>query len=263
MIKKLFQKKAKAKHLVKAANIVSDILIELEALTRPGVNLGMLDELAARRIIECGATSFNKNYHPRWSKKPYPATICASVDEEVAHAPPGLRELEEGQIVNYDIGIKYKTACGDAALSVPVGDISNKKERLLRYAKRALYAGIEEIKAGVPVSKIGETIAKSANLNGYNIIKDFGGHGIGIEMHEAPLIPNFYDERNDDKILVEGQVICIEPMITTGNAKIGILGTDGWTAFTLDGQVCAMFEEMVLVKKNSYEILTSHLTQKN
>ena len=255
----IFKRRVKLKHLREAANIVSDVLLELKRLTKPGVNLGMLDEMAERRIREAGATPYNKGYHPEWSKTPYPATICASVDEEVCHAPPGLRELKKGQIVTYDVGIKYKTGCGDAAITVPVGEISNRKERLLRYAKRALFAGISEVKAGRPVSKIGEAVSKDADINGYYIIKEFGGHSIGREMHEEPKIPNFYDKKNDAIILTEGQVICIEPMITPGNAKIGISKEDSWTVFCLDKQPVAMYEAMILVTKNGYEILTHHL----
>lgn len=259
MPKSLLRKKAKLIHTRQAADIVTSILLELEKLTKPGVSLGMLDEIASRMIEEAGAVSVIKGYQPKWASTPYPATICTSVDEEVAHAPPGIRELAEGQIVTYDIGLKYKTACGDAALTVPVGEVSNKKERLMRYSKRALMEGIEIIRAGVSVSKIGEVIERSANINGYQIIKEYGGHGIGVQMHEEPLIPNFYDERNDDKILKEGQVICIEPIMTTGNAQIGILGTDGWTAFCTDNHPVSMFEHMILVKKDSYEILTNHI----
>lgn len=251
--------KSNAEDLVIAAKIVSEILLELKRLTKPGVSLGMLDEIAERMVRERGAIPYLKGYKPDYAKKPYPASICASVDEEICHAPPSDRELEEGQIVTYDLGVKYKTACGDAALTVAVGEISNRKARLLRYAERALYAGIEVVKAGVAVSKIGEAVEKSANQNGYNIVRDFGGHAIGSEMHEKPHIPNYYDPKDDEVFLKEGTVICIEPMLTSGKAKVGMM-VDGWTAFTLDNQPVAMFEHEILVTKDSYEILTTHLT---
>lgn len=258
-LKSPFKKKVKEEDIRKAAEIVTAVLLELQSLTKHGANLHLMDEIAERMIRETGATPYNLGYHPKWSKTPYPSTICVCIDEEVAHVPPGMRELEEGQIVTYDVGIRFKTACGDASITVAVGEITNRKERLLRYAKAALYVGVQEVKDGAVVSKIGEKICDFASKHGYSIVKDFGGHGIGAHMHEPPLIPNFYDKRNDDKILKKGQVVCIEPILTPGNGKMGVLGVDGWTSFCIDNQPCAMFEHMILVKKNEGEILTERL----
>ena len=241
-----------------AAAIVSDILLELEKLTKPGVNLDMLDELAARRIVEYGAISANKNYLPSWAKIPFPATICASVDSEVCHGIPNGRVLEEGQIIKYDIGIKYRSGCGDAALTMAVGNISNRQDRTMRYARQALKEGIKKVRAGVSLLEIGSAIQYYATMNGYEIIKEFGGHAIGREMHMAPLIPHYPLPENAEILLQAGQVICLEPMLSPGDGKIG-LATDQWTTFTLDRQCVAMFEEMILVKEQGYEILTHHL----
>jgi methionyl aminopeptidase len=241
-----------------AAGIVSDVLLELERLTKPDVSLDMLDELAERMIRERGAIPANKGYQPSWSKTPYPATICASIDSEVCHAPPAGRILKDGQIVKYDLGCKYRSGCGDAALTVAIGNISNRKQRAMRYARQALNEGVKKVRAGVSLLEIGTAIQDYATMNGYRIIKEFGGHAIGREMHMEPHIPHYYRSENETVLLKAGQVICLEPMLTPGDGKIG-LATDQWTAFTLDNQPVAMFEEMILVTENGYEILTHHL----
>src|SRR3990167_7131479 len=216
----------------------------------------MLDGLAEKMILERGGTPYNKGYQPDWSPVPYPATICCSVDFEICHAPPRGRDLKAGQIVKYDIGVRYGVGCGDAALTVPVGRMTNRQERLLRYALRALYAGIKVVRAGVPVSAIGRAVSRVAETNGYRVIREFGGHHIGWEMHEAPHIPHVYYPADDKVLLREGDVICIEPMITPGEGKMRMAKEDGWTAFCPDGQPVAMFEHQILVLKDGYEILT-------
>lgn len=245
-----------------AADIVSKILLELKDLTRPGVSLAMLDELAERRIRESGATPYNKGYQPKWALTPYPATLCASVDFEVCHAPPRGRTLQEGNIVKYDLGVRYKTGCGDAGLTVAVGEISNRKQRAMRYGLEALYEGIKVVKAGMPISAIGKAIENFVSSRGYTIIEEYSGHHIGKEMHEDPQIPHFYRPEDDNVFLKEGSVICLEPIITPGNDIIKISKEDGWTAFCIDGQPVVMFEEMLMVTKDSYEILTNHLGNK-
>lgn len=242
-----------------AADIVSTILLELKELTKPGVNLDMLDEFTARRIVELGATSYNKNYHPSWSATPFPATLCTSVDYEICHGIPAGRGLRAGSIVKYDLGIRYKSGCGDAALTVAIGEVDNRKERAMRYGLQALYEGIKAVKAGVPISEIGKAIERFCDTHGYQIIKEFSGHHIGHEMHEEPHIPHYYDQKFDDVLLQEGAVICIEPMITPGKGQVKI-APDGWTAYCPDGQPVVMFEHMILVGQGEPEILTKHIS---
>lgn len=253
---------------------MTEVLLELKELTKPGVSLKFLDEYAEKLILERGGTPYNKGYHPEWSPEPFPSTICCSIDHEICHGTPvrklydsnnTLAEpvnvelvLEEGMIVKYDLGVKYKTGCGDAALTVAVGEISNRKERAMRYGLRALYAGIDVVKAGVPISRIGAAIQRFSMLNGYTVIREFGGHHIGAEMHEEPLIAMVPYPEDDNVLLQEGAVICIEPMITPGKGQMRI-GPDGWVAYVTDGQPVVMFEHQVLVLKDGYEILTKHL----
>lgn len=242
----------------RAAQIVTEVLLELKALTKPDVSLDMLDELAERMIRERGGVPYNKGYKPDWSPVPYPNTICCSVDYEICHAPPRGRTLKNGSIVKYDLGVKYKTGCGDAALTVAVGEIDNRKARAMRYGLQALMEGIAVIKPGVPLSEIGRAIEQFCSSRGYKVIMEFGGHYIGKEMHQPPLIPHFYDSKLDTVLLKEGDVLCIEPMITPGKTQIGML-PDGWTAVVMDRQPVVMFEHQLLVTADGYEILTKHL----
>lgn len=244
-----------------AASVVSTILLELKEMTKPDVSLNMLDEYAARRIVELGATSYNFQYKPDWAQAPYPATICASLNYEICHAPPRGRSLKNGDIVKYDLGVRYKSGCGDAALTIAVGEVDNRKQRAMRYGLQALYEGIKVVRAGVKIGEIGEAIERFVGPRGYNIIREFGGHHIGREMHELPHIPHYTDYQSKDfrTPLKEGAVICIEPMITPGNGASAISMEDKWTAFCKDHQPVVMYEHMILVTADSYEILTKHI----
>jgi len=253
-------KKAQLEDMREAGRIVSDVLRELERLSKPDVSLDMLDELAERMIRERGAEPYNKGYHPAWSDGPYPSTICANVNDEACHAPPGGRILKNGDIVTYDLGIRYRKGTGDAALTVAVGEPSNRKLRTMRHAKHALYNAIRTVKAGVPISEIGKAIEATAFMANCRVVKEFGGHTIGKEMHMEPHVPMHYDSAFDSVLLQEGQIICIEPMLTPGNGKIG-LSPDKWTVFVTDQQPVAMFEHMILVTKDGYELLTNHIIE--
>ena len=241
----------------KAAEITSTVLLELKGLTKPGANLEVLDAYANLRIKELGAVPVLLGYQPKWAKTPFPATCCMSVDYEVAHGVPNKRELQEGQVIKYDLAVKYGSGHGDAALTVAVGEIDNFKSRLMRFGYEALAKGMEKVKAGVPVSEIGRAIEDYCIIKNLEVIRDFAGHHIGKEVHEEPHIPHYYMKENESKLLEEGNVICIEPMITrAGYAKIGI-GEDLWTAYQVRGQPVVQFEHMVLVKKDGYEVLTT------
>ena len=243
-----------------AANIVTDVLLELSSLSKPDVSLNMLDELAERRIRESGGIPYNKGYKPDWALTPYPATICCSVNQEVCHASPRGRLLKNGDIVKYDLGVRYKSGCGDAALTVAVGEIDNRKERAMRYGLQALYEGIKVVRAGEKIGAIGEAIERFLGPRGYRIIREYGSHHIGKQMHEKPDILNYanYQDPSFREILKEDAVICIEPMITPGDGKIAI-AKDGWTVYCRDNQPVVMWEHMILVKLDGYEILTKHI----
>jgi len=226
-------------------------------MTKPDVPLAMLNELAERRIIEAGATPAFKDYKPEWSETPFPEALCCSVNYEVCHGRAWNRTLRAGSVVKYDLGVKYNGAYGDACITVGVGQVANREQRLMRYSLGALYEGIRQVKAGAHVNKIGRAIERYAMLNGYNVIKEYGGHGIGKELHLNPQIKHYYDKDSSDEFLQAGQVICIEPMITPGKAQINIM-SDGWTAYCTDGKPVGQYEHMLLVTAEGSEILTSH-----
>ena len=256
---------------MKAAEMVSTILLELKEHVRPGITTFTLDTLAEQAIKRLGGFSYNKNYHPKWARFPYPAVLCTSINNEIAHGVPSQRVLKEGDIVNIDLGIIDADGnCGDSSFTLPVGQISEQDKMLLHYAKKTLYAGIMAVRAGRTLDDLARAMMRKADERKYVINHQLCGHGIGRDMHEDPLIyhvtnPYIEGDRVDkyqklmDVELKAGQVICLEPMITYQD-KWGFVDPDtGWAYRTRDGKKSAMFEEMVLVKDDGYEILTTHL----
>jgi len=244
---------------MKPEEIISEVLRMVASQAKVGTSLIELDRIAENAITVMGATPYNKGYYPKWAAAPYPATLCLGVNDTIAHGVPDNTILKDGDILSIDCGIKINGVCGDAALTIPIGKIENRQERLLRYAKRALYAGIEVIKDGVQVNEIGEAIEKYAKQMGYVVNKNLKGHGIGREMHEYPTIKMCstypYEE---SQILRAGMVICLEPFLTFKDAY-GYMLPDGWTIKTRDGRPSAIFEHMVEVTTTGYNILTNHI----
>lgn len=248
-----------------AAAIVASVVGLVSAKVAPGVKLTDLELEAAKLIKQFGAEPYNLGYKPVWARTPYPAILCTSVNDCIAHGIPTEYELKEGDTVCIDLGIKFNGACGDCAITVPVGEIDEERERLLEKAKKALYVGINKVKAGVLVTEIAKAIEQYANSVGYVTNRVFTGHEIGKEMHGTGLlIPSFYVRNDKDylmtfggRTLKAGQVICLEPMLTEKD-KVGKLAADGWGVNTKDGKPSAMFEHMILVTENGYEILTDH-----
>lgn len=256
---------------MKAAELVSTVLLELKEHVRPGITTFTLDALAADAIKRLGGFSYNKNYHPSWARFPYPATICTSVNTEIAHGVPSQRVLKEGDIINIDLGVIDEDGnCGDSSFTLPVGAISEQDKMLIHYAKKTLYAGIMAIKAGVAIEDLARAMERKAAERKYVINRQLCGHAIGKEMHEQPYIyhvTNHYREGAMvdkyqalmDKTLTAGQIVCLEPMITYSDPWGFVDSDTGWTYRTRDGKNSAMFEEMVLVKDDGFEILTTHL----
>lgn len=240
---------------------VSLILKSMAEAVSPGVKTKEIDAIAEKKIKELGVTSYNKGYKPSWSNSPYPAVSCICVNSVIAHGIPDNYVLKEGDIVSLDLGVTDKNGnCGDAALTVPVGKVDNRKARLLYYAHKTLYEAISKIKAGVSTKVIAETIQTFSDRRGYKVNRRFGGHTIGKEMHMEPKIFNTVEEDHKWSILKEDQIICIEPMLTPGRDNMGITQPDGWAFVTSDNQPSAFFEHMIKVTKNGYEILTNHIS---
>jgi methionyl aminopeptidase len=233
-----------------AGRLVGDILSELSAMVAPGVTTADLDEVAERRIRAAGAIPAFKGYHG------YPATICASVNEEVIHGiPSGRRVLNEGDVVSVDVGAMLDGYYGDSAVTLPVGHVSEQAAMLLRVTEEALYKAIDKVKVGGRVSDIGHAVQQHVEAYGFSVVREFVGHGIGQRMHEEPQIPN-YGEPGRGPRLAEGMVLAIEPMVNAGKPAVKVLA-DGWTAVTRDNSLSAHFEHTVAVTAAGPRILTA------
>ncbi len=235
--------------LARVNALVARVLAELAASVGPGVTTAALDELAERRLTEAGATPAFKGYHG------YPATICASVNEQVVHGiPSSERTLIEGDIISVDLGAKLDGFFGDSAVSVPVGRVSPEATRLLRVTKTALDKAIATVRVGARVSDIGAAVQGFVEAQGFSVVREFVGHGIGTALHEEPQIPNYGTPGRGPR-LAEGMVLAIEPMVNAGKPAVKVLA-DGWTAVTKDRSLSAHFEHTVVVSGEGCRILT-------
>ena len=233
-----------------AGRLVGEVLTELRAKVAPGVSTAELDELAEKRIKQAGATPAFKGYHG------YPATICASINDEVIHGiPSGRRVLAEGDIISIDVGASLEGYFGDSAVTLPVGQVSEQAAALLRVTEESLYLAIERVRPGSRVSDIGHAVQKHVEAFGFSVVREFVGHGIGVRMHEEPQVPN-YGEPGHGPRLAEGMVLAIEPMVNAGKPAVKVLA-DGWTAVTRDTSLSAHFEHTVAVTAGAPWILTA------
>src|SRR5688572_22280140 len=235
---------------MRAANLlVADVLAELGSMVAPGVTTGDLDAAAERLVRERGAEPAFKGY------RGYPATLCASINEQVVHGIPSRRAVAEGDIISLDMGVKLNGFYGDSAVTVPVGRVSEDVSRLLRVTREALEKGIEQVRVGGRVSDIGHAIQAHVESNGFSVVREFVGHGIGASLHEEPQIAN-YGEPGRGPRLAEGMVFAIEPMVNMGKPAVKVLA-DGWTAVTRDGSLSAHFEHTVAVTKDGPLVLST------
>ncbi len=228
--------------------LVARILAELRRTVAPGVTTRDIDTLAERLVRDAGAEPAFKGYHG------YPATVCASVNEQVVHGIPSTRALVEGDIVSIDMGAKLDGFFGDCAVTVPVGTISPDAVTLLRVTEEALFQGIDAVKPGARVSDIGAAVQHHVESQGFSVVREFVGHGIGTSQHEEPQVAN-YGPGGSGPRLSEGMVLAIEPMVNAGRASVKVQ-SDGWTAVTTDGSLSAHFEHTVVVTREGTEILT-------
>jgi methionyl aminopeptidase len=233
-----------------AGRLVADVLSELSTLVAPGVTTAELDEAAETRIRKAGAMPAFKGYHG------YPATICASINEEVIHGiPSGRRILNEGDVISIDVGASLDGYYGDSAVTLAVGHVSEEAATLLRVTEESLYKAIERVRPGGRISDIGHAVQQHVEAYGFSVVREFVGHGIGQRMHEEPQVPN-YGEPGRGPRLTEGMVLAIEPMVNAGRPAVKVLG-DGWTAVTRDGSLSAHFEHTVAVTADGPWILTA------
>ncbi|MEN6433276.1 MAG: type I methionyl aminopeptidase [Smithella sp.] len=228
--------------------IVAEVLNRLREKVKPGVRTRELDKLAAEIADKRGAKPAFKGYNG------YPYALCVSVNEVVVHGMPSERILEEGDIVGLDFGVCYQGFFGDAAITLPLGRVTQKASRLMQVTEQSLYAGIEQAKAGNRLGDISAAVQDIVEAAGYSVVRDFVGHGIGKSLHEEPQIPNF-GKKGRGIELKSGMILAIEPMVNEGNYKVEIL-PDGWTVVTKDGSLSAHFEHSIAITDNGPEILS-------
>ncbi|MCY6957382.1 type I methionyl aminopeptidase [Clostridium brassicae] len=235
-------------YMRQAGKVVAETLLKIEKIVKPGISTGELDRIAEEYIKSQNAVPSFKGYYG------FPASICASVNNEVVHGIPGKRVLQEGDIVSIDCGAILNGYHGDAARTFAVGEISKEAKMLIEVTKKSFFQGIEKAILGNRLTDISSAVQEYAEGQGYSVVRDYVGHGIGRDMHEDPEIPNFGKPGRGPK-LTEGMVLAIEPMINIGQYNVRV-EPNGWTVVTNDGTLSAHYENTVAIMKNGPEILT-------
>jgi methionyl aminopeptidase len=231
-----------------AARLVSRTLDLMGREAKPGVTTAALDRLAESFIRDHGGRPAFKGY------RGFPATICPSVNDEVVHAIPGARRLQEGDLIGVDVGVEMGGYFADSARTFAVGEVSEEARRLMQVTREALLAGVAQARGGHRVGDISHAVQTHVERNGFSIVRTLVGHGIGREMHEEPQVPNYGPPDRGPRLMI-GQVIAIEPMVNVGGPEVETR-EDGWTVVTKDGSLSAHFEHTVAVGPNGPEILS-------
>ena len=233
----------------RAGEVTRDVLQLVRGLVKPGVTTFDLEKAAVARLAELGVKAAFKGYHG------YPCALCTSVNSEVVHGIPSQkRVLKEGDIVSVDFGVVVDGYFGDSAITVPVGAVDADVARLLAVTEKSLHAGIAVVRPGATLGDVGAAVQDVVEAEGFSVVRDFVGHGIGVHMHEDPQVPNFGERGRGMKLQV-GMVIAIEPMVNAGKPDVEVLG-DGWTAVAKDGSMSAHFEHTVAVTATGARVLT-------
>jgi len=239
-----------------SCKLLSAMYRELIPLVKPGIQTIEIDQWVQNWIKKAGGKPVFLGYTLK--KKPYPAAICISVNEEVIHGIPGKRKIREGDLVSLDCGIEYGGFISDQALSIEAGKVSEEVKKLNRITNECLYKGIEAAKAGDRLLQISRAVEKHASSNGYGIVEEYCGHGVGLALHEDPHVPNYPHGANPK--MNNGMVLALEPMINLGKSDIEILDDD-WTVVTADGKVSAHWEHTIAIFGGKTEILTERLEE--
>jgi len=234
--------------MAEGGRILATVLSQIEKMVKPGVATIELDRAAEALILKYGARPAFKGYEG------FPYSLCASVNEEIVHGFPSGRILKEGDIIGLDLGVLHKGYNTDMAITVPVGHVSFGAKRLIMVAKKALKRGIKKVRPGNTIGDIGNTIQRYIEDQSFGVVRDLCGHGIGKEVHEDPKVPN-YGKRRTGLELVEGMVICLEPMVTMGDWRLK-KAPDSYGYVTLDGSLTAHFEHTMAVTKDGVKVLT-------
>ena len=245
----LLKNNREAQGMREAGAVAGAVLDEVAAWIRPGLTTRAIDEYAASRIESYGARSAFLGY------RKYPCNICISVNEQVVHGLAGDRRVQFGDIISLDVGVRHNGFIGDTARTVAVGGCDLPAQKLIDVTEKALYEGISRAVAGNRVVDISRAIQAYVEANGFTVVREFVGHGVGRSVHEDPQIPNFVEPGKSSPKLKPGMTLAIEPMVNAGKSAVKIL-SDGWTVVTQDGQPSAHFEHTVLVTGADPEILT-------
>jgi methionyl aminopeptidase len=236
--------------------LVYQILQDLKAMVGEGITTQDLEEAATRMIADAGAKPAFKGYYSQAAGTKYPFVLCTSVNDEVVHGMPSARrKLKSGDIVSIDTGVQVDGYFGDSALTVPVGEVSDSVKRLLKVTEESLELAIDQVRAGNRLFDVCGTVEKHVVSNGFSIVREFVGHGIGTSLHEEPQVPNYVDRNSENPRLKPGMVLAIEPMVNAGKPDTKVL-SDRWTAVAKDGSFSAHFEHMVAVTDNGPWVLS-------
>jgi len=242
----------------RAGAVVADVLWKLQEIAQPGVTTAQLDRVAMQMVADVGAEALFKGVRNPHARIPFPGAICVSVNEQVVHGIPSEdTKLKQGDILSIDFGVRVEGYCGDAAITIAIGEVSEDNRRLMDATKHVLDIAIEKATPAVKWSQIAGQMQRYAEAAGFSVVRDFVGHGIGRKMHEEPKVPNFVSDEllANDIVLTEGMVLAVEPMINAGSSAVRTL-KNGWTVVTKDGRCSAHFEHTIAIVKNGCEVLT-------
>ena len=234
-----------------SCKIVATVLKEISQIVKPGITTADLDAYAEKRIREMGAIPSFKGYHG------FPGSICACINNEVVHGIPNKKKvIRVGDVLKVDTGAYYEEFHGDSCITIGVVEVAPEAAKLIRVAEEAMFKGIEQVKAGVYLLDIGGAIQDHVEANGFSVVEEFTGHGVGRNLHEEPVVFNFRTQNFPNIKLRAGMTLAIEPILNAGSRFTRIL-SDRWTAVTIDNSLSAQFEHTVLVTNDGYEILTA------
>lgn len=249
----LIKTKKEIDYIKESCLIVAEVLQLMKRYAKPGVTTIELDKIAEDYILSNNARPAFKGYSQAGSFD-FPGSICSSIDDEVVHGIPGNRVLKDGEILSVDVGVEKNNFYGDAALTVAIGEISTEKKKLIDSTEKSLYLGIEQAVPGNRIGDVAFAIQSKVESDGFSVVRDLCGHGVGKFLHEDPQIPN-YGRKGTGSLLKNGMTIAIEPMINLGTFKVTV-DQDGWTVRTADGLPSAHFEHTIAIIDGKPEILT-------
>jgi methionyl aminopeptidase len=244
----MLKSRAEVTKMRKAGRVVAEMLDECTKAAHPGITTAQLDLVAREVLARRNAKSNFLDYHG------FPAVICTSPNDVIVHGIPGDYVLQEGDILSIDCGAVIEGYHADAARTIPIGSVTDEAERLMKTTRESLLAGVEHVRKGSRLSDIGHAVQTVAESEGFNVVREYVGHGIGTAMHEEPQVPNYGEPGKGLKLKV-GHVLAVEPMVNAGSARTRLF-EDGWTVLTADGRLSAHFEHTIAVTENGPEILT-------